>query len=355
MPGGKSPMASFERLSTALRLGVPDRVPVVLVSAIHGAKELGMPLQEYFSRPENVAEGQLRFVQRVGQDNVDAFFFFGREAQAFGTEVIFSEDMAPSAGAPILRKPSDIDSLEVPDPRKSPPLKDVLRATELMAEKARGKWLVVGRALGPFSLPIMLMGLESWLELLLFGDAARRRRLIRVTSKFSTVWANALLSAGANIIALVEPMVSTTMLTREQSTKLVLPVLHQVVKGIRGPVILWSLGSIQRVADLIPDLGVQAVSTDPDDDVRQVKRLVGKQLAVLGGLNDLAMLNWGPSEAEEQVRRAIEAGAPGAGFILSHQYEIPDKVGFEVLTAVVEAAKKWGRYPDDETRIRANQ
>lgn len=344
-------MTSLERLSTVLRLGVPDRVPVVLVSSVHWARELGLTLREYYSRAENVAEGQMRFVQRVGQDNVDAFFYFGREAEAFGSEVIFGEEGPPNVGAPILRNPSAIDSLEAPDPVKSAPLKEVLRATELLADRSRGRWLVVGRALGPCSLPIMLMGLEAYLELLLFGDVAQRDKLLQITSQFSTAWARALLAAGADIIALVEPMVSTTMLTREQATKLTLPVLRRVVKDIRGPVILWSLGAIQRMADLVRDLGVQAVSTDPGDDIGEVKRLVRGRLAVLGGLNDLAMLTWEPRDAEQAARRAIGAGAPGAGFILSHQYEIPATVGYNVLTAVVDAAKKWGRYPDDEEKV----
>ncbi len=355
MAASRMEITSFERLSTALRLGTPDRVPVVLVAPLHGAKELGLPIPEYFSRAENVAEGQLRFVQRVGHDNVDAFFYFGLEAKAFGAEVIFPDNQSPRVGAPILRDPSKIDALEAPDPRKAEPLQEVLRATEILARMAKGRWLVIGRALGPCSLPIELMGVEAWLELLLFGDVARRRHVLQVTSRFSTAWAKALLAAGADIIALVEPMASSTMLIREQASKLVLPVVRRVVRDIRGPVILWSLGAIQPVADLIPDLGVQAVSTDPTDDLREVKRLVAGRLGVLGGLNDLGMLTWTPREAEEEARRAIEKGAPGGGFVLSHQYEIPSAIEYDSLTAVVDSARKWGQYPISKGDTRARQ
>ncbi|MBI2955289.1 MAG: uroporphyrinogen decarboxylase family protein [Chloroflexi bacterium] len=353
MPGNRRQMTSLERLSTALRSGVPDRVPVVLVSSLHGAKELGIAVPEYFSRAENVAEGQLRFVERVGHDNVDAFFYFGLEAQAFGAEILFHDGEPPDVGAPILPNPAAIDNLQAPDPRRASSLREVLRATEMLADKARGRWLVVGRALGPCSLPIMLMGLESWLDLLLFGDEARRQRLLQITSQFSVAWAKALLAAGADIIALVEPMASATMLTREQATKLVLPVVGQAVRDINGPVIFWSLGAIQPVADLIRSLGVQAVSTDPGDDLREVKRIAAGRMAVLGGLNDLGMLSWTLRDAEEKVREAIQVAAPGGGFILSHQYEIPAKVSFDVLVSVVDAAKKWGRYTDEKSQRQA--
>src|SRR3989304_10499009 len=87
---GRQHMTSFERLSTALRRGIPDRVPVVLVSSTHGAKQLGLSMPEYFSRAEHVAEGQLRFTQHTGRDNVDAFFYGGREAGGFCSGVVFS-------------------------------------------------------------------------------------------------------------------------------------------------------------------------------------------------------------------------------------------------------------------------
>jgi len=337
-------MTSFQRLSTSLRMAIPDRVPVVLVSTTHGAREVGLSLPEYFRRPENVAEGQIRFAERVGHDNVDAYYYVVREAEAFGAEAAFSENGPPGMGPPVIRSPAEIDTLEGPDPLASPHLKAVLQSTELLARRARGRWLVLGHALGPCSLPILLMGIDAWMELLLFGSASRRRRLLQITSRFSVAWANALLSAGADAIALVEPMVSTTLVARDQAARLLLPVVRRVVRAVRGPVILWGIGAIQGVADLLPGLGVKAVSTDPGDDLLEVKRAVAGRAAVLGGLNDLAMLSWTPDDAEAAVRRALERGAPGGGFILSHQLEIPFSVSNDLLGRIVEAARRWGRY-----------
>lgn len=340
-------MTSFERLSAVLRRKTPDRVPVVLVSSTHGAKELGLSVRDYFSRPEYLAEGETRFVERVGHDNVNAFYYFGREAEAFGAEIIFAGDAPPVVSAPILRDLAAIDTLEAPDPATSPPLKAVLEATQLLANRAKGRWFVIARALGPHSLPILLLGIERWLELLLFGNRGRYQRMLDVAAQFSVAWSRALLAAGADVVALVEPMASTTMLTKEQVEGVVFPSLKRVINEIGGPVILWSLGSIHEVAHLVPDLGVVAVSTDPNDDIADVKHRVGDRLIVLGGLNDLGMLSWTPDEAREEARRAIERGAPGGRFILSHQYEIPSTVEYDVLKAIVDAAAEWGRYADN--------
>ena len=43
----------------------PDQVPFFLLLTMHGAKELGLSIKEYFSKAENVAEGQLRMQKKI--------------------------------------------------------------------------------------------------------------------------------------------------------------------------------------------------------------------------------------------------------------------------------------------------
>ena len=58
-----TPMNSMQRVLTALGQQEPDRVPLVLLTTMHGAKELGLSIEEYFSRAENVIEGQMRLLK----------------------------------------------------------------------------------------------------------------------------------------------------------------------------------------------------------------------------------------------------------------------------------------------------
>ena len=58
--------SSLQRVLTTLSHREPDRVPLFLLLTTHGAKELGLGIREYFSRPEYVAEGQLRLQRKFG-------------------------------------------------------------------------------------------------------------------------------------------------------------------------------------------------------------------------------------------------------------------------------------------------
>jgi uroporphyrinogen decarboxylase len=65
----KSPsMTSLERVLTTLGQHEPDRVPLFLLMTFHGAKELGLSIREYFSRAENVVEGQMRLRNKYHND-----------------------------------------------------------------------------------------------------------------------------------------------------------------------------------------------------------------------------------------------------------------------------------------------
>ncbi len=50
-----SEITSMERVLKSLSFQEPDRVPLFLLLTMHGAKELGMTIREYFSSAENVS------------------------------------------------------------------------------------------------------------------------------------------------------------------------------------------------------------------------------------------------------------------------------------------------------------
>jgi len=58
------------------------------------------------------------------------------------------------------------------------------------------------------------------------------------------------------------------------------------------------------------------------------------------------MRRWSPDRAEAEVKAAIAAAGRGGGFILSDNHgEIPWQVPENVLIAISEATRRWGRYP----------
>ena len=107
-------VSSLDRVLTTLSHREPDRVPFFLLPTLHGAKELCMSIKDYFKKAENVAIGQLQMREKYGHDCLYAFFYAPIEVEAFGAEVIYTDDGPPNSGTPLIRDPEKILTLTPP-------------------------------------------------------------------------------------------------------------------------------------------------------------------------------------------------------------------------------------------------
>ncbi len=113
----KAEMTPMERTLTAMRHQEPDRVPLLLSLTMHGAKALGMSIQSYYSKADNIVRGQVKLRERYGHDILNTFTHASAEFEAFGGTTTYYEDGPPNSGEPVLRAMEDIESLEAPDPK----------------------------------------------------------------------------------------------------------------------------------------------------------------------------------------------------------------------------------------------
>lgn len=100
-------MTSLQRVLTTLGHEEPDRVPLFLLVTMHGARELGLSIEEYFSRGENVIEGQLRMRERYRHDCLYTFFYAPIEIESMGGKVLF-RDAGLRMLEPLSSKPPEI-------------------------------------------------------------------------------------------------------------------------------------------------------------------------------------------------------------------------------------------------------
>ncbi len=339
-------MTSMQRVLTTLSHNEPDRVPLFLLLTMHGAKELGMSIKEYFSKSEYVVEGQIRLQKKYNNDCYYSFFYAPLEIEAFGGEVIYSEDGPPNSGQPFIRDIETIGRLEPPSANDVKVFHKVLEATSKLKEKAGSEIPIIGVVMSPFSLPVMQMGFDKYLELMHFRKDLFDR-LMRVNEEFCVNWANAQLEAGATAICYFDPVSSSTIITREKYLETGFPIACRTISRIKGPTAThFASGNCLPIADLVPQTGTAVVGVSSKEDLSQLKQAFSHKLTVLGNLNGIAMRRWTTAQTQSIVREAIEFAAPGGGFILSDNHgEIPIQVPDEVLKTISESVLEYGRYP----------
>jgi uroporphyrinogen decarboxylase len=341
-------MNSMQRVLTTLSHKEPDRVPLFLLTTLHGAKELGLSIEEYFSRADYVVEGQMRLLKKYRSDCLYPFFYAAIELEAWGGEVIYQLDCPPNAGPPIIRRPEDIDYLQPPRVADAPCLTPVLDTIRQLKARVGDTVPIIGVAISPFSLPVIQMGFDRYIELI-YEQPQRLARLMQANEAFCVEWANAQLAAGATAICYFDPVSSCTVIPRELYLNSGQQVAKRTLRRIIGPTATHlASGCSLPILDDIAATGTAVLGVSVLEDLAELKETAQGKLTLLGNLNGVEMRRWTAEQAEAEVKCVIAKAARGGGFILSDNHgEIPWQVPDEVLLAIGDAVERWGRYPLD--------
>lgn len=339
-------MTSWERTMAAISHQEPDRVPLFLLLSLYGAKELGVPVKEYFSKPENVVNTQLKMRDKYRNDCIYSFFHAPIEVQAFGGEVIFVEDGPPNSGEPIIKYVEDIVKIQTPKIKESKCLQKVLEATQMLKQKVGNDVPIIGVAMSPFSLPVMQLGFEKYFEILYFKKEYFNI-LMRINEEFCVSWANAQLEAGATAICYFNPLASPKIIEKETYLSSGYNVDKRTISRIKGATATHLASGIALpVIDDIVSTGSAVVGFSTNDDLDEIKKATQNRICLLGNLNGVEMVNWNTKKIEDNIKQIIRKAGKGGGLIISDNHgEIPLQVPEDVLLQISETVQRFGQYP----------
>jgi uroporphyrinogen decarboxylase len=337
----------MERVLEVLSGNIPDRVPLLLLFSMYGAKECDMDIKEYFHSVDTVVETQLMMQKKYHTDCLYTFSYASVETEAFGGDTIFYSEGPPNAGAPIIRSSKDIDGLTPPDVKSSEPLKRILNITQKLKTVVGDTIPIIGVVMSPFSLPVMQMGYEPYLKLM-HNDRLRFDRLMQCNKKFCTDWANAQLEAGATAICYFNPLASTDMTEKGLYLETGYPIDCEVIKNIQGPTATHlASGRAQSNIKELQQSGTYIVGISAKDSIAKIKE--ESTLNILGNLCGISMSNWNKAETEQNVKALLAEGMPGGRFLLGDNHgEIPWQVKEETLLTISESVAAWGTYSREE-------
>lgn len=342
----KVDMSSYERVMSAIAHQEPDRVPLFLLLSTYGARELQMPIKEYFGSSQNIVRAQLMMKEKYHNDCLYTFFYAPLEIEAWGGEVIFVDDGPPNSGEPILKHFKQISALGVPRIEETPCLLKVLDATEKLKQAVGNSTPIIGVVMSPFSLPVMQLGFEKYLEVLYF-QKDYFARLMRTNIEFCVSWANAQIRAGATAICYFDPLASPTIIEKKTYLETGYVIAKETLSRINGPTAthLASALALPVIEDII-STGSAVLGFSYKDNLDEIKKAAQNRICLLGNLNGVDMVNWSSQQIEENVKQIIaKAGANGGLIIADNHGEIPWQVPEDVLLGISESVRRWGNYP----------
>lgn len=124
----------------------------------------------------------------------------------------------------------------------------------------------------------------------------------------------------------------------------------------KAKIFYHSCGNIATIIDDLSEIGVDIVNpvqVSALGDTAKLKARFGKKVVFWGGIDTQEVLPRGSvNDVEAEVQRRIQDLAPEGGFVLASVHNIQVDVPPQNIVAMVETAKKFGKYPINKTSSR---
>jgi uroporphyrinogen decarboxylase len=320
-----------------------DRLPVFAVLGAYGSHLASVDLRTLYSDAAAYVAGQQALQREFGFDLVLSAFDYSVLTEAFGGEVAWFADQVPNMRRPVARKAADALRLPLPDVQRTARLPMIVEINRRLADLYKGRVPIVSVLPGPCIFPALLMGIEQWMDAILF-DPELAQRVMEHTAPFFVAWANALLEAGADCLAFTEGMATSSVAPRALFAEQCLPHLGRVFSQIHGPKIVSSTGGcMNHVLDLLPGLdGVAGVLAGSKDDLAEARRLLGPDMTIVGNLDNLTLPAVSAAEVHRLSLSCLRAAAPSGRYILCNAgADIPQATPPANLRAMLQAAAEF--------------
>jgi MtaA/CmuA family methyltransferase len=331
--------------------GMPDRVPVCLLNFLPAAGEAGMSVREYCTDGRAMAQAHVAAWERYGHDMIDLENGVAALASAVGCQVAFESDTSPPwVMRPALERLEDVDRLRPIDPASDGLLPEVLRATQLIAERLGDRVFLLAEAdQAPFSLASQIVGPETWFMALMDPDREHLVvRLLEYATEQVITYARALVAAGAHMTGIGDSIAGPDVCAPAVYRRFAWPYERQVVTALAAEGAMVGLhicGDATAIIDDMVATGSQLLAADFKVDRAAVKAAARGRTALIGAVDPSGVLALGTREDVEAAARAdLAALAPGGGFILAPGCALPYGTPGVNVEALVARARRGGWY-----------
>ena len=340
--GGVPLDPDFSRIEAVLRGEVPDRVPLF-------EAEIEIPIKEWFlGREITTAEDEVEFYIRAGYDFVPVVppFFTPRLMRtAEGDERTW---ITESEG--IIKTMEDIEKFPWPDPDQVD-FSSFHEIAELLPPKMKILGLLSPAAV--FGNTSQAMGLENFAYALIDNIEVIETLFEKIGSSYLKIAKKLVTMPKLGAVLMSDDLAHAagTFVNPKVYRKYVFPWYAKIgsVLGAAGiPFIFHSDGNFMSVFNDLFDCGVKAIHPIEAQamDIVSVKKEYGNKFAIFGNIDlDYTLTRGTTDEVIAKVKEKIKDLAPGGGWGLAASNSVPDYVKPENFKAMIEATKKYGKYP----------
>lgn len=258
------------------------------------------------------------------------------EAEAFGAEVLYSEDEVPTMYGALIEDEEAAEALQVPKigtARTGEYIKGVKEAKELISDRP-----VLAGIIGPYSLAGRLLDMTE-IMILCFEEPEMVETVLEKVTAFLIEYAKAFKEAGADGIVMAEPAAGllSPILIEEFSN----PYVQKVKEAVEDENFLFvyhNCGNITPIIGKIKEIDAKAYSVGNAVDMEDALRGLQKESMILGNIDPVGVIwNGTPEKVKKETLELLERCSKHPNFVISSGCDIPPATPLENLDAFFEA------------------
>jgi uroporphyrinogen decarboxylase len=312
--------------------------------SLYGAKLTGCPLPEYYTSPDRYLEGQIAVFEQCRPDILFSPFALALEAQAFGSDICYLHKSPPIVRKPFIRSTTDVGVITVPDMGSDEGLLYLQSSARLLAAHFKGTVPICGVLSSPLDLPAVIMGVENWLEILLF-DREKAAGVISLMSDYFVGMANSMFDNGVNFVAMPMMFSNPRLVFEKTVTEVVVPALAAIFGKLKGPVVFHHGGNpLARYLSLYPTIpNIAGFVLDPRDDLAEARQSVGEKMLLLGNLDGPALGLITPAHAVAKAKMILDGRRDDRHFIFAtSSADVAWDTPLETITGIYTLIQQYG-------------
>ena len=225
------------------------------------------------------------------------------------------------------------------------------RAIELIKKEVKDGEMAVAAAIqGVFATAWQAMGMKEFM-VTLHTKKSLIRKLLDDLTEFNIELVKTLSDMDIDLIIGGGDLADTNgpMISPKQMEELVFENFKKEVKASKVPYVKHTDGNINLILEGLVGTGIhglQSLEPTAGMDIGEVKSQYGDRLVLFGNIDCSYTLSAKSlKEVEEEVRDCIYAASAGGGHVLTSSNTIHSGVKYENYLAMIEAGRKYGRYP----------
>ena len=317
-------MTGHDRILAVLAGTPADSLPLMPITMMFAAEQIGVPYGKYATDHRVMVEGQIRTAEKFDFDYVSCISDPAREAADCGAAVQYFDNQPPAVDETrsLLADKDVLHRLKAPDPLGGGRMHDRVQAAALFRQRVGGQKLIEGWIEGPCAEAADLRGINR-LMTDFYDDPTFVRNLFEFTLAMGLTFARAQVAAGADLIGVGDAAAS--LVGPRIYEEFVLPYERRLVDGLHAMgtrVRLHICGNIRRILPGISSLGCDMVDVDSMVPLDQARREMGPAAVMAGNLDPVKTLRNGTPEGITAAIAECHRQA-GARYIVAAGCEIP--------------------------------